>query len=247
MTKRFAMAILIIVLVAPFVAAQAPKRIRVAPRERARLGPAVTVIDLRNVFSDKKPPKRGPDQVVLPRMMMPGSSPNRALTGLTSGQLSEALQGAGIGPMATNVYAHFTPGQSSAAGKGYLFLASPVFVFPDHVEFQSAGRAPNSSIADGPRVVLREPGTYSLDFLVEFTEAPPDSNMTCYSLMGYGIPHLHPVHVETGPQHIVLLYTLSPEGAGAPDEAKSIGIRCYQSPSGEKTPWTLYFVDVTKI
>jgi len=245
MRRRFGLAILFVVLIAPFLAAQAPKRIRVAPREKPRLGAAVTVIDLRNVFSDKKPPKRGPDQVVLPRMMMPGSSPNRALTGLSSGQLSEALVGAQIGPLATNVYAHFTPGQSYAPGKGYLFLASPVFVFPDHVEFQSVGHSADPSLADGPKVVLREPGSYTLDFLVEFTGAPPESNMGCYALIGYGIPQVHPVKVASGPQHIVLVFNMDQERAAAPDEARSVGIRCYQSPTG-KTPWTLYLVDVTK-
>lgn len=246
MTRRLGITVLAIALIVPFLAGQAPKRIGVAPREKPRLTAAITVIDLRDVASDKKPPKREPGQVFLPRMMMPGSSPNRPLSGLPPGQLSEALRSAGIGPMATNVYARFTPGQSNLTGKGYLFLAFPAFVFPDHAEFQSGTRDQFTGNLGGPRVVLRQPGTYTIDFLVEFTAAPAQAFVICQSVVGTAIRQVKTLRAAGGPQHIVMVYTLSPEAAGAPDEDRSIGINCFQEAGPEKTPWTLYLVDVAK-
>lgn len=246
MTKRIGMAVLAAVLVAPFLAAQAPKRVRVAPREKAGAMAAVTVIDLRDASGEKKPPKREPGQVMLPRMMGPGSSPSAPPRGLPPGQLGEALQGAGIGPIAASGFAHLTPGQSYLTGKGYLFLAWPSFVFPDHAEFQSGARDQFTGNLGGPRVVLRQPGTYTLDFLVEFTAAPPDAFVICQTLVGNAIRKIQTIRAAGGPQHIVVVFTLSPEAAAAADEERSIGVNGFQESITAKTPWTFYLVDIAK-
>jgi hypothetical protein len=246
MTKRIGIAVLAAVLVVPLLMAQAPKRVRVAPRERAGTMAAVTIIDLRDVLGEKKPPKREPGQVMLPRMMGPGSSPNKTLSGLAPGPLGEALQGAGIGPVAGSGFAHLTPGQSYLTGKGYLFLSWPSFVFPDHAEFQSGPRDQFTGNLGGPKVVLRQPGTYTLDFLVEFTASPPDALMICQSFVGYGFRQIHHFRAVAGPQHIVVVCTVSPEAAGAPDEDRAFGINCFQEVGLDKTPWTFYLVDITK-
>lgn len=246
MTKRIGIVVLAVVLIVPLLVGQAPKRVRVAPREKPRATAAVTVIDLRDVMSDKKPPKREPGQVMLPRMMMPGSSPNQAAAGLGPAQLGEALQGAGIGPLATNVYARFTPGQSYQAGKGYLFVSWPDFVFPDHAEFQSGARDQYDSNLGGPRVVLRQLGTYTLDFLIEFPTTPADAHLTCQTVVGNSIRKFQLTRTAGTAQHIVLVYTLSPEAAGAADEDRAIGIHCFVEGTPGKTPWTFYLVDITK-
>ncbi|HSQ79182.1 MAG TPA: hypothetical protein VLN41_01175, partial [Candidatus Bathyarchaeia archaeon] len=222
------------------------KRVRVAPREKALTTAAVTVLDLRGALGEKKPPKREPGQVMLPRMMMPGSSPSAPRSGLAPAQLGEALRAAGIGPVAPNGYAHFTPGQSYATGKGYLFLSWPAFVFPDHAEFQSGARDLFNGILGGPKVVLRQPGTYTLDFLVEFTASPPEAMITCQSLIGYGFRQIHHIRAVAGPQHIVVVCTVSAEAAGGPDEERSIGINCFQEAGMDKTPWTFYGVEISK-
>jgi hypothetical protein len=246
MTKRIGTIILAFAVILPFLAAQAPKRVQVAPRDKLRATAAITVIDLRDVAGDKKPPKREPGQVMLPRMMLPGSSPNRPLSGLPISRLSEALQGAGIGPLATNGYAHFTPGQSHLMGKGYLYLSWPTFVFPDHAEFESGARDFFTGNLGAPKVVLREPGTYTLDFLVEFPATPPDAMVICQSLLGHSVRQIQHLRAAAGPQHVVLVYSLSSEAAGTPDEERAIGINCFQEVGMEKTPWTFYLVDITK-
>ena len=246
MTRRIGITVLAFAVILPFLTAQAPKRVQVAPRETLRATEAITVIDLRDVAGEKKPPKREPGQVMLPRMMMSGSSPNRPLSGLPSGRLSEALQGAGIGPLATSGYAHFTPGQSHLTGKGYLYLSWPTFVFPDHAEFESGARDYFNGSLGAPKVVLREPGIYTLDFLVEFTASPPDAMIICQSLLGHSVRQIQHFRAVAGPQHVVLVHTLSPEAAGTPDEERAVGISCFQEVGMEKTPWTFYLVDITK-
>jgi len=246
MTKRIGIAVLAAVLIVPLLAAQAPKRIRVAPREKAGTMAAVTVIDLRDVLGEKKPPKREPGQVILPRMMMPGSSPSAPPRGLPPGQLGQALQDAGIGPVAPNGYAHFTPGQSYATGKGYLFLSWADFVFPDHAEFQSGARDQYNSNLGGPRVVLRQPGTYTLDFLIEFPTTPADAHLTCQTVVGNSIRKFQLTRTAGTAQHIVLVYILSPEAAGAPDEDRAVGIHCFVEGAPGQTPWTVYAVDISK-
>jgi hypothetical protein len=244
MGKRIGAIILLVALVAPFAGAQAKRVGKPVQLEKPRLTAAVTVIDLRNVTSDKKPPKRSPMQIALPRMMS-GSTANRALSGLPPAQLNEAFKSAGISAPPANVYARFAPGQLHAAGKGYLYFDAPDFAFPDHVEFHSAySSEPWDS--NGPMVVLGEPGTYAFDFLVEFVGGPPGAEYGCQIMIGSQFPQVQTIKPTAGPQHILVLWNLDPATAGLPDAEKAIGIHIYPKLL-DRADWTFYLVDVMKL
>lgn len=248
MSKRFLCALVLVFFAFGLAAAQQPMRQKTAPMAKPRPRSAVTVIDLRNVANEKKPPKRAPEATYSTRMMH-GQGSNAAVAALAPMQLSEALRGAGISVTPPNVYARFTPGQTRIPGKGYMYLASADWAFPDHVEFHDfhldyEGVAPEN----GPMVVLREPGTYALDFLVEFTHAPVGTPYGCDVLVGSGILQVQALEKTGGPQHIVVIWSLDPAMLGLQDEQRSVGIHCYMTGrSARIVPWTLYLVDVTKL
>jgi hypothetical protein len=244
MAKRTGIVILLVALIAPFVAAQGKRIGKAVTREKPRLATAVTVIDLRNVTSDKKPPKRSPTQIALPRTMS-GSTANKVLTGLAPAELNEAFKSAGISAPPASVYARFAPGQLHAAGKGYLYFDAPDFAFPDHVEFHSLySSEPWDS--NGPMVVLGEPGTYAFDFLVEFVGGPPGAEYGCQIMIGPQFPQIQTIKPTAGPQHILVIWNLDPATAGLPDAEKAIGIHIYPRLL-DRADWTFYLVDVTKL
>lgn len=244
MAKRIGFIVLLVALIAPSAGAQGKRIGKAAPLEKPRLATAVTVIDLRNVTSDKKPPKRSPTQIALPRVMS-GAAPNKVLSGLAPAQLNEAFKSAGISAPPANVYARFAPGQLNAIGKGYLYFDAPDFAFPDHVDFHSLfSSEPWNS--NGPLVVLREPGTYAFDFLVEFIGGPPGVEYGCQVRIGSQFPQVQTIKPTAGPQHILVIWNLDPATAGLPDEEKAIGIHVYPKLL-DRADWTFYLVDVTKL
>jgi len=244
MAKRIGTVILLVALIAVTAAAQAKRIGKAVPREKPQLTTGVTVIDLRNVTSDKKPPKRSPQQIALPRMM-PGTQTNKVLAGLPPAQLGEAFKSAGINAAPANVYARFTPTQVHAAGKGYLYFDAPDFAFPDHVEFHSSfSSEPWDS--NGPCVVLREPGTYVFDFLVEFIGGPPGAEFGCQIMIGPLFPQVQSIKPVSGPQHILVIWNLDPATAALPETDKAIGIHIYPKLL-DRADWTFYLVDVTKL
>jgi hypothetical protein len=244
MAKRIGTVILLVALIGPFAGAQGKRIGKAVTREKPRLATAVTVIDLRNITSDKKPPKRSPAQLALPRMMSV-SPANKTLSGLPPAQLNEAFKSAGISAPSANVYARFAPGQLQAAGKGFLYVAAPDFAFPDHIEFHSLySSEPWDS--NGPLVVLREPGTYAFDFLVEFTGGPPGAAFGCQVRIGSQFPQVQTLDAAGGPQHILVIWNLDPAMAALPDEDKAIGIHIYPKLL-DRADWTFYLVDVTKL
>lgn len=248
MPKRVLTAVLFIALAAPFVGAQVLGRGKVVPRQKPRLATAVTVIDLRNLADEKKPPKRAPDAFFSPRMRSI-SSPRASTAALSPMQLSEALQSAGISVVPPNVYARFTPGQSSAHVKGYMYLESPAWVYPDHAEFNlTVEHAPSHENSNGPLVVLREPGTFSFDFLVEFPNAPTGAHVTCCVMSGTSCRQVKLLRAENGVQHVIVIRTLDQAAMDLEDEQRSVGIYCFIEASGP-TPltWLLYLVDITKL
>lgn len=248
MSKRVLIAVLFIALAAPFAGAQVLGRGKAVPRQKPRPATAVTVIDLRNLADEKKPPKRGADAFFSPRMKSV-SSPRASAAALSPLQMSEALQGAGISVVPPNVYARFTPGQPSAHVKGYMYLESPAWVYPDHAEFSlTAEHAPGQERSGGPSVVLREPGTYALDFLVEFPNAPSGAIIPCCVMTGPSCRQIKHLRAEDGLQHVIIIRTLDQAAMGLEDEKRSVGITCFIETSAP-TPlsWLLYMVDVTKL
>jgi hypothetical protein len=206
---------------------------------------AVTVIDLRNVVVDKKPPKREAEPTYSLRMKV-GARMNA--TALNAVQLSEALKGAGISVPPPNVYARLTPGQISAAGKAYMFLMFPSEVYPDRVEFDSSSLGNERFSTNGPMVVLREAGTYVVDFLVEFPGVPAGLSFECRVMGGLGVLQLQEISAQSGPQHILVVVSQDAFRQGQDDLQKSIGLHCSRSALKDATiGWTLYLVDITKL
>jgi hypothetical protein len=247
MTRRILAGFVLLAMTAALALAQVPARRTFPPREKTGLKAAVTVIDLRNVAGEKKPPKRAADPLFSLRKMS-GSKPNSAVSTLAPAQLGEALQGAGISVVPSNVYARFTPGQSNAQGKGYMYLLGPDVVYPDHVQFTPSGEQAFPRMFNGPMVVLREPGTYVFDFLVEFPDAPVGTYYSCIVLVGQNDLQTKAVVKTDGPQHILVVWTLDQDGLALPDDRRSVGIYCYLSRSGgPDVPWMFYLADVTKI
>lgn len=250
MPKRILLGFVLVALCTALALAQVPINRKAFP-PRAKPGPkaAVTVIDLRDTAGDKKPPKRAMDAPVSMRMMPGSGAKGNAAEALALGpaELGAALQQAGITVAPSGVYARLIPGQSSARGKGYLALMKPDAAFPDHADFTPAPTHNDPGNFNGPRVVLREPGTYSFDFLVEFANVPVDTFCNCVVLIGQNQMQLKVVRKTEGAQHIVVVWTLSPERAALPDEQRSLGIYCYLPSAAQGVPWTLYLVDVTKL
>jgi len=236
-------------LAAPIASAQRPQlqRQKIAPTEKPKVQTAVTVIDLRNVTADKKPPKRAADPVYSTRLMSGGGS-RPAAAALPLSQLGEALKGVGIGAPPANVYARFTPGQPTVPGKGYLLLAAPYWTYPDHAEFYSTAEGGAPMIWNGPAVVLREPGTYVFDFVVEFPTSAPRTFYNCGVQVGFTTYQIQAVENMNGPQHILVIWPIGPDMLDLSDELRSVGIHCSEpGAGGQVLTWTFYLVDVTKI
>jgi len=249
MVKRFLILAAILVLGSQVVLAQAVRvgRGRIAPPEKAKVRSAITVIDLRNIAGEKKPPKREADSTFSMRMMT-GPRTGGGKVGLQARQLSEALQTAGLAVAQPNVYARFTPERIHVPGKGYMFLVYPAAVYPDRIEFQSTNRGDPGRAENGPLVVLREQGTYVLDFLVEFPDVPVGAAFQCVILRGANHFHMQVVYAQGGPQHILVIANQDAEYQGLEDWQKSIGIHCLRESAGSAlVPWTLYLVDVNKL
>ena len=248
MSKRVLVAVLFIALAAPFVGGQVLGRGKAVPRQKPRSATAVTVIDLRNVVDEKKPPKREPDAFFSTRMKSV-SNPRASAAALGPMQLSEALRGAGINIEPLNVYARFTPGQPNVYGKGYVYFESPNWVYPDHADFNlMKQRGPGYENPNGPLVVLREPGTYSLDFLVEFPSTPAGAHVTCCVMAGPSCRQVKLLRTEGGLQHVVVIRALDQAAMALDDEMRSVGIYCFTENSSQ-TPlsWLFYLVDVAKL
>ena len=248
MPKRILVAVVFIALAAQLVLAQQPQlqRQKVAPPAKPKVKTAVTVIDLRNVTADKKPPKRAADPVY--SMRMASGPKTTAVAALPAAQLSEALKGAGISVVPANVYARFTPGQLNVPGKGYLLLAAPYWSYPDRAEFYSSYSGSSPWIWNGPKVVLREPGTYVFDFLVDYAGAPVGSFYECEVSVGFLGYQVQAIMRTADPQHILVIWPVDQAMISLSDEQRSIGIHCYRSDSRDQLePWTLYLVDVTKL
>ncbi len=249
MVKRFLMLAALLVLGSQIVLAQAVRvgKGRTLSPEKARVRSAVTVIDLRNVLGDKKPPKREADSAFSMRMMA-GPKTGGGKSGLQPRQLGEALQTAGLAVQQPNVYARFTPERIHAPGKGYMFLVYPAAVYPDRVEFESTAYGAPGRAENGALVVLREPGTYVLDFLVEFPGVPAGMAFQCVILRGANRLHMKVVQAEAGPQHILVITNQDAEYQALDDWHKSVGIRCLREGAGTAgVPWTLYLVDVSRL
>lgn len=245
MPKRVLIAMIFIALAAQLVLAQQPKMQRAVPPAKPKPTTAVTVIDLRGLAGEKKPPKREADSAYSMRMMS-GTGAKAPTAALAPAQLGAALQEAGISVVPSNLYARLAPGQSSAHGKGYICLLRPEAVYPDRAQFPLAWEHAAPGTYNGPLVVLREPGTYSLDFLVEFTDSPVGGFHNCLVLIGHNDVQMKVVSKTEGPQHIVIVWTMDQERAALPDEARSVGIHCYIH-TGSNPTWTFYLVDVTKL
>lgn len=247
MPKRIFVAVVFITLAAQIILAQQSKMQKAVPLEKPKVKTAVTVIDLRNVTADKKPPKRAADPSYSMRKMSTGGT-KTAVSALAAGELSEALKGAGISVVPSSVYARFTPGQSRVQGKGYMFLAAPYWSYPDRAEFYSSYTGSAPWIWNGPEVVLREPGTYVFDFLVDYTGAPVGSFYECEVHVGFVGYQVQAVMRTGDPQHILVIWPVDQAMISLPDDQRSIGIHCYRSDSREQLePWTFYLVDVTKL
>ncbi len=248
MPKRIVMAFALGTLTAAVALAQAPARQRVAPREKPRPRAAVAIIDLRDVAIDKKPPKRLAEPATALRVKPP-SHTNAVSAAFSPGQLREVLRDIGLGAVPPNVYARFTPSAMSVPGKGFLFLLVPTWVYPDHVQFFSSGGGGDLTwVYNGPAVVLREPGTYVFDFLVEFNDAPVGTPYTCEAMIGDVPVGDQTVENTGGLQHVLVVKALDAALLALGDAMKSVGIHCFKS-SGPQVlaGWTLYLVDVTKL
>ncbi len=249
MGKRFFGLVVLLVFGSGLVLAQAVRvgKGRTLTPEKAKARSAITVIDLRNVLGDKKPPKREADSTFSMRMMT-GPRTGGGKAGLQPRQLGEALQTAGLAVQQPNVYARFTPERSQVPGRGYMFLLYPAAVYPDRVEFQSSSRGDPSRAENGALVVLREQGTYVLDFLVEFPGVPAGMAFQCVILRGSNTFHMKVVQAEAGPQHILVITNQDAEYQALDDWHKSVGIRCLREGAGSAlVPWTLYLVDVNRL
>lgn len=245
MSKRLLCALALVFFVSAFAAGQQVKRARPGRAVRPPAGAAVTVIDLRNVGVNKKPPKREAEPPYSLRMK-PGARTN--VTALNAVQLSQALKGAGVSVPPPNVYARLSPSEISLSGKAYLFLLYPSEVYPDRVGFESSMSGNHAFSQNGARVMLNEVGTYVIDFLVEFPGPTAGQSCQCEVSGGLGVYQLQEVFEQPGPQHILVV--VGPDALGpAQDEwQRSIGIRFYQPAFSDRTvSWMLHLVDITKL
>jgi len=249
MPRQILFALAFFALAAPITSAQRPQlqRQQISPSEKPKVQTAVTVIDLRQVTAEKKPPKRAADPVYSTRRMS-GAGSKSAVAALPLSQLGEALRGVGIGAPPANVYARFTPGQLTVPGKGYMILAAPYWTYPDHAEFYSTAEGGAPMIWNGPAVVLREPGTYVFDFVVEFPTSPSGTFHDCGVQVGFTTYQIQAVESINGPQHILVIWPIGQDMLDLGDELRSVGIHCSKPRAGDQVlTWKFFLVDVTKL
>ena len=100
----------------------------------------------------------------------------------------------------------------------------------------------------GAMVVLREPGTYVFDFLIEFPYWPAGTSYNCDVMIGLEAYQTQALTRVEGPQHVLVIWPMDQAMLSLEDRQRSVGIHCYQpGAADELIGWTFYLLDVTKL
>lgn len=244
MSQRFLCALVLVFFVFGLAAAQQPMRQKTAPMARPRPRSAVTVIDLRNVANEKKPPKRAPDAGYSLRLKS-GSRTNA--TALTAVQVSEALRGAGINVPPPNVYARLSQSQLSVPGKAFMVIGYPDWVNPDRIEFSTTDKN-----YGGPQVevYLEEAGTFVFDFLIELDNRPVGGEYGC-RVLGYNGETELLVHAEGDsepvPQHVLVVMNVPAPSHSIGEGYGRVSLQFRPKSDAWRVEWSVFLVDITKL
>jgi|GEM_PF-5940884 len=236
-----------LVLCASLSLAQQPRQVQRQPVERPLSRRNITLVDLRT--ATPLVAKAGTARASRMSSMPPGVG--KVAQALTAAELRTAFIGAGLNDVpSASEYCRFTPTQLSAGEKGYILFEAPVFVRPSEVWFNTALDAfPYLHLVDGPKVLMREAGTFVLDFSIFLYTGQKGTPFRCDVLKGQDV--IQQMTVTSEPvesQHILVVFRQ--DVPNPPGSENWIGISLQtveQTTPPESNWWWLYQVVVTKL
>jgi hypothetical protein len=232
------------------------------PAEQAQENPPVTkasqssnatVIDVRNIAVSAPQPGADKQNIFSNKVASP-SEPAATFSSLNASELKNILSDSGLQFTPSNLYMRLSPKQISVSGKGYLHPYKPYIVIPNFMIFDEFYTGTDSSC--GIHLVLKEAGTYVLDFLIEFEDGYPVGTVYPCKVLKSMSSALQTVNVSKadGPQHILVVVNYDGSAWGSSVVATGAnlnqlyGLRL-EKPEGSyyEFRWKFYQVDVTKM
>ena len=223
------------------------------PVSKARQVSKATVIDVRNIAVPVPQPGANQGNIISFKTASP-SEPAANLVSLDSSQLKDILSDSGLQFTPSNLYMRLSPKQISVSGKGYLHPYKPYIVVPSFMLFDEFYTGKDSS--DGIHVVLKEAGTYVLDFLIEIVDGYPVGQVYPCKVLKSLSSTLQTVNISKvdGPQHILVVVNY--DGTAWSSSLSATGANLNQlygihldKPEGSyyETKFKFYQLDVTKM